>query len=47
LPPMSNCLGFLRKSKTALEVTPGAAFSTDGTAAAMFVLLEGSSFFSE
>jgi hypothetical protein len=35
LPPMSNCLGFLRKPNTALDVTPLAAFSIDGTAAAI------------
>src|SRR5271156_5370278 len=34
LPPISRCLGFLRNANTALEVTPCAALSIDGTAAA-------------
>ena len=38
LPPISNCLGFLRKSNTELNVTPSAALSIDITAVAISCL---------
>src|SRR5262249_25620718 len=40
LPPISNCFGCRGKSSTALALTPCAAFSMDGTAAAISLTSE-------